>query len=420
MPLPDAWQAVEWDLSGSAALPAGTLGPETVVVHLAAPTGRATAGQMHKAIVGGTRRLTEACRVAGVRHLIHVSSIAAGFTDRRWYPYAEAKRSAEAIALASGVPVTIVRPTMVFGPGSPVQHGLEQLAASPVSIVFGRGRLLVQPVDVDDLASLLLALAKSPPAGGDLVEVGGGDQVPLRDLLIQMRRAAGRRPGRPIPIPLAFPRRILAALESLVGARLPVTAGQFASFANPSVAAAHPLVQQLLPAPRPLTAMLARPAGPTGEGTDSPAHQHAEIAREFEVFAQYLGSTDPGSEAMEAYLRGHPQAVGVREDALDRRLRRLARRSVLGCVLADSYARLARPYGALRRSLVLALAVLESTARHHAAYDSAHAASPGATWAGIVGRGLAWVAWTVTAIGMLAPLHLMDHLREGASGGTDG
>jgi len=414
--LPDSWRVVEWDLTGTAAIPPGILRPESVVLHLASATGRASAATMRGTIVEGTRRLVDACASAGVRHLVVVSSIAAVFPDRRWYPYAEAKREAEGIVLGGGVPATIVRPTMVFGPGSPVQAGLQRLATGRLPLILGNGSVETQPVDVEDLVAVLVGLADRPPAGQEVLEIGGGDRCTLRELLAQMRAARRLPPRRAVAIPLALPRRILAALEPILGTWLPVSAGQLASFVNPSIATPHPMARRLLPEPRSLAAMLASAAEPA----EAPDPGSAATAHEFAVLARYLGCPDPGPDASDAYRRARAHAIGVPEDALDRRLRRVAAWSPAGCALADSYARIVRPYGTLRRTLVLALAVLESTAKNHAAFDSAKAAPAALTWLAIGGRGLAWVAWTLGAVLALGPTHLVDRLRGRLAGGPVG
>ena len=420
MSLPKSWQIVKWDLEDASALPPGILQPDSVVLHLASATGRAGAATMRATIVEGTRRLVEACSGAEVRHLIVVSSIAAGFADRRWYPYAEAKREAEETALRGGAPATIVRPTMVFGPGSPVQEGLVRLATGPLPLLFGAGSVEVQPVAVEDLVSVLVGLADELPPGGEVLEVGGPERLTIRELLAQIRSARGLPPRQPRALPLGFLRRALAAMEAVVGTSLPLTAGQLASFQNASTATPHPTVQRLLPHPRPLAAMLNPDPTPSTPGVPSATVGDDALAREFAVFARYLGCPAPGPDATAAYVCAHPLPLLQAEDALDRRLLRVASQSTRGCALADSYARLARPYGPVRRKLVLTLAVLESTAGNHAAFDTALASPRVMAWAAITMHGLRWVAWTVAAVTVLGPAHLLDRRPRQATAGRRG
>lgn len=234
------WRFVRGDLAD----PAVPLPIERgqVVLHLAAVTGKARPEEYFRVNARGTERLALASREAGAARLVCVSSVAAGFADQRRYPYAWSKVAAERAAARSGVPAVIVRPTMVLGAGSPVARGLEQLACAPVPVVFGAGARLVQPVSVDDLVTVLLAIAAEPDLAGQTIDVGGPERLTMGDLLLRVRRAHGL-PARPLlHLPLTLARLTLAALEPPLFPLLPLTAGQLASFANDGTARPHPLV----------------------------------------------------------------------------------------------------------------------------------------------------------------------------------
>jgi NADH dehydrogenase len=124
---------------------------------------------------------------------------------------------------------------MVFGQGSPVQQGLRRLATAPVPLVFGSGRVRVQPVHVNDLARCLADIVLAEDAV-PLIELGGAEVVELNDLLRRMRRAAGRGEARILHIPAGPVRAMLAAGEALVGPIVPISAGQIASFVNDGIA----------------------------------------------------------------------------------------------------------------------------------------------------------------------------------------
>ncbi|MEP7380294.1 MAG: NAD(P)-dependent oxidoreductase [Gemmatimonadota bacterium] len=411
--LPAAWRVVACDLAREAP-PAGAIPRGGIVVHLAAATGRLSPAVMREVNVEGTRRLVEACVAAGAAQLVFISSIAAAFPDRRWYHYAEAKRDAERIVAMSGLPFIIVRPTMVFGHGSPVQEGLERLALGGAPIVLGSGRVQVQPVHVDDLARFLVALSEHRSEAAATVDVGGPDRVAMRTLLARMR-AAHSLPARELrSIPLAIPRQLLALAERIVGTRLPVTAGQLASFVNDSCAQPSDVVERLMPAPRHLGDMLhehvaatkARDERPGIVGRVASLESGEQLAREFAVFASYLGSAAPGARAAESYQRTHA-SIAPPSDTFDRWLVALARQSPMACALADAYARLARPYGTLRCKLVLTLAVLESSPALHRQYDTARPSGSVVAWSAIVVAGLGWMGRSAIAAMLLAPLQLV-------------
>ncbi len=241
--LPDAdvtW--VEGDLETPAsfmdALPRGG-----AVLHMAAVTGKAAARHLRRVHIEGTRELLDASRAADTRHFVFVSTIAAKFRNRRHYPYAQTKLQAEQLVRESGIPHTIVRPTIIMGPGAPVVAGLRKLASAPFVPVFGNGRTSVQPVDVDDLARLLVDLLKGE-ALNETIEIGGLDAMTIEELLLSLRRGeTGRETGRE-PRLLHLPARpisfVLACLEPCLRPLLPLTAGQIKTFTEVGTAANHP------------------------------------------------------------------------------------------------------------------------------------------------------------------------------------
>lgn len=208
------------------------LGPSTVVIHLAAVTGKAPRAAYRQVNVDGTRILLDAAGAARVRGFILVSSVAAGYRDQRFAWYAKSKAAAEELVARSGLPYLIARPTQVIGPGSPVGASMTRLANLPLPIVFGRGDVRVQPIEVDDLAERLLALADGP-FDGRTVTLGGPAVLTMRDWMAALRTGSERRPVR---VPLEPLRTLLGLVEPVMRPVLPFTAGQLSAFANDGAA----------------------------------------------------------------------------------------------------------------------------------------------------------------------------------------
>jgi len=245
-PAPPGWTYLAGDLCDPDGY-ASKIPPASTVIHLASVTGKAPSARYRQVIVDGTRALLAGCAAADARRFVFVSSIAAGFPDQRYYPYARAKAEAERLVQASALDWVIARPTMVFGPGSPVLTGLATLAGGPVVLVPGAGDVPVQPIDRGDLARVLLALANDGERQ-QTIEIGGPDRVTMRQLLLDIRAAIrGSRDGPVIRLPLGIMRHVLGLLEPLLLPVLPLTAGQLASFANPTTAAPGGPVEALGP-----------------------------------------------------------------------------------------------------------------------------------------------------------------------------
>jgi uncharacterized protein YbjT (DUF2867 family) len=185
-------EQVTGNLATGQGIDAAVAGTE-VIVHLA---GSATGDQVKAA------HLVRAAARAGTRHLVGISVVGADRlpvtspVDRVLFGYFAAKRAAEEVIAASGVPWTILRATQF--------HDLtlltvRQLARLPVVPVPAGWQL--QPVDAGEVADRLVELALGPPAG--LVPDLGGPRVyALAGLVRGYLAATGRRrPVLPVPLP---------------------------------------------------------------------------------------------------------------------------------------------------------------------------------------------------------------------------
>ena len=250
---------VRGDLSDSARY-ASFLDADTDIAHLAAATGGASPSVHHAVNAEGTKTLLGAAERARAGGLLFVSSIAARFPDDSHYPYATAKRDAEALVRAGKIPFVIVRPTIVLGPGSPILNRLRGLAGGPVIAAIGGGKARVQPVDVGDLAAGLAQLLERRAFDGATLEFGGPEVLTMAELLVRVRRAMGKPPARIMAIPYVPIRAALIAMDALLLGRSPVRAGQLTSFVHDGVAEPNPLWAAMRPSLLSVARML-EPAG---------------------------------------------------------------------------------------------------------------------------------------------------------------
>jgi nucleoside-diphosphate-sugar epimerase len=127
--------------------------------------------------------------------------------------YGRSKLAAEAALRASGVPFTILRPALVYGPGVKGNlRALARLAAIPLPLPFGsfanRRSLLARSNLVNAIAFVL----ENPATQGELYLVADSKPVTLAELLATLRSGLGRRPGL-LPVPPG----IFASLLKAVG-----------------------------------------------------------------------------------------------------------------------------------------------------------------------------------------------------------
>jgi NADH dehydrogenase len=234
------------------------LGRSHAVVHLAAATGAASEAELHRVNVQGTRLLLDACKSAGVRRFIFMSSIAAAGRDLADYPYARSKLEGERAVRESGLDYTLLRPTIVLGERAPNWRRLRTLACLPLIPVFGGGTARVQPVDVVDVARAVELILTDNPAAERVVEIGGPEILTFADFLRRIRSACRRRSAALLPVPIGPVRALLRMAQRLFGPAFPVGPGQLAPFVNDGVAGPNSIHTRLLPDMAPLDEVLAR------------------------------------------------------------------------------------------------------------------------------------------------------------------
>jgi NADH dehydrogenase len=150
--------------------------------------------------VGGARAIAEAATAAGVERLIHVSGIGA---DRRTTtnPYIHSKVDAEDAVVAGFPTATILRPSVVFGPGDVMFTRMAKIAAlAPIVPVVGDGLAKVQPVFVGDVADAALAVLERPETAKSVFELGGPTVYTYREIAeLTLREIDRRKPIVGVP-----------------------------------------------------------------------------------------------------------------------------------------------------------------------------------------------------------------------------
>jgi uncharacterized protein YbjT (DUF2867 family) len=139
----------------------------------------------------GTTRLLEAGGRAGVRHHVVLSIVGVDLVD---FGYYFGKRRQEALALASGRPISILRTTQFHEfAGQLLDRGVGPLVVTP--------RMQVQPVAAREVADALVDLATGPPVGM-APELGGPQRRELTELVRAVRTARGcRKLVLPVRVP---------------------------------------------------------------------------------------------------------------------------------------------------------------------------------------------------------------------------
>jgi NADH dehydrogenase len=221
------------DVDRSATLPAALAGVEAVV-HLAAIPRDSNGGRQLLAVnLDGTRNLVAAMQASGVMRLVHLGAL--GVEDREELHYAKSKARAERAVRESGLDWTILKPSLLFGPGDGFFNIVADLVRLSPGIVPvpGDGRSRFQPLHVGDLALCLRLSLERPETVGHAFELGGPRVWTYREITAEVCRGMGRRRAiLPMPVPLI---RLVAGAAEAVHLPFPVATDQLRQLALDNV-----------------------------------------------------------------------------------------------------------------------------------------------------------------------------------------
>jgi dihydroflavonol-4-reductase len=234
----EEYERVEGDVTDASALARAVRGRD-VVFHLAGVRRAATREDFMRVNAEGTRLLCEALvATGGGPRLVLAGSLGASgpSTPARpkveedpalpteWYGESEAEAERIAFSYADRLPVTVVRPPRIVGPGDRENLLLFRLVARGVRLELGGGPRPLTLVDVEDVVDLLLRVAERDEALGQAFFVGWPRPLTLEELQDIAAEALGVRP-RTVHLPPA----VLTALATVAdgvtrvtGRRLPL------------------------------------------------------------------------------------------------------------------------------------------------------------------------------------------------------
>jgi NADH dehydrogenase len=149
----------------------------------------------------GARHVAQAAAATGVRRLVHISGIGADPASSS--PYVRARATGERLVRAAFPAATILRPSVMFGPGDFLQRLAGLARVLPAMPLFGWGKVRLQTVYVRDVAAAVARALALPEAEGKLFELGGPKIYSYRALVqLALDLTGRRRPLLPVPYPV--------------------------------------------------------------------------------------------------------------------------------------------------------------------------------------------------------------------------
>ncbi|MBU0764159.1 MAG: NAD(P)H-binding protein [Bacteroidetes bacterium] len=143
----------------------------------------------HSEATDNTITLFEAAKEAGVGRIVHISIT--NPDPHSALEYFRGKGELEDYLKNSGVPYSILRPTVLFGKEDILINNIAwMLRKFPVFAVFGKGDYRIQPVFVDDLAALAVEQGKTD-VGNEIINATGPETYTYLQLVKTIMAALG-------------------------------------------------------------------------------------------------------------------------------------------------------------------------------------------------------------------------------------
>jgi NADH dehydrogenase len=156
----------------------------------------------HSDAVRNTERLFEAAKQADVERIVHVSIT--NPSEDSPLEYFSGKARLERVLTDTGISHAILRPTVLFGKEDILINNIAwALRHLPVFGVFGSGEYRLQPIHVDDLASL--AVEQGAKRDNIIIDAIGPETFTYRELIKVIGEMIGKnRPVISVPPAVGF------------------------------------------------------------------------------------------------------------------------------------------------------------------------------------------------------------------------
>ncbi len=201
-------------LSDERSLRAALKGVDTIF-HLAGAESQGRNANLLVVDMQGTENLARVAADVGVKRFIAVSHI--GASRSAGFPVFKAKGIAEEHIRRSGVPYTIFRTSVVFGPEDHFTTNLARLLQmTPVFFPLPGGtRAVIQPLWVEDLVTVLLWSLDNEATLNHIYEVGGSEYFTVRQI-VEIVMHASQRPRILYELHPVLVRALIVTLESFL------------------------------------------------------------------------------------------------------------------------------------------------------------------------------------------------------------
>jgi len=185
------------------------------VIHLASAAALGRRGSLLATDIEGTRTLAQTAKDAGVERFLFLSHVGADRASA--FPIHKAKGIAEEHIRRSGVPHTIIRSTIVYGHEDSFTNNIASTLRF-VPFLFpipGDGRILLQPLWVEDLVTALGWSLQNPETINQTYEIGGGEYFTFRQIIETLMTVTHTRRAL-LSLPIPYMRALFVLLDPFI------------------------------------------------------------------------------------------------------------------------------------------------------------------------------------------------------------
>jgi NADH dehydrogenase len=183
-----------------------------VVYHLAGAEQQGAQANILETDARGTQNLAQAASEARLRRFFYVSHLGADRSS--YYPLLKVKGIAEEHIRKSGVPHTIFRSALLYGPEDHFTTAFAKVVSMfPFMLMPRDGEVLIQPLWVEDLVTCLLWSLENPDTINRTLEVGGSEYFPYRQA-VEIILEVVKKQRRMLSLGLPYLRAATITLEN--------------------------------------------------------------------------------------------------------------------------------------------------------------------------------------------------------------
>jgi uncharacterized protein YbjT (DUF2867 family) len=186
-----------------------------VVYHLASAEALGRKAELTEVDIQGTQALITAASQARIERFFYVSHLGADSASA--YPLLKAKAIAENSIKSSGIPYTIFRSALAYGERDHFTNGLAfLLKISPYFVMLPEeGSTLLQPIWVEDLATVMTWSLDMPRTINQTIEVGGLEYLSFKQICKMIAETIGIKRNY-LDVPPIFLNKLTEFIEILL------------------------------------------------------------------------------------------------------------------------------------------------------------------------------------------------------------